>query len=127
MELKCFISCAPLTTTTWEKDGIPLLSSNLISLSEKTGVRTMTLHCAKPGDSGSYRMTITNSSGTASCAANITVRSESLFSLRHQHKICGLNMSFFPKASDPPPHFWNFRGTFSVGLISSFLTHHKTS
>ena len=81
VELKCFISCAPLTTTTWEKDGIPLLSSNLISLSEKTGVRTMTLHCAKPGDSGSYRMTITNSSGNASCAANISVRSESLPSL----------------------------------------------
>ena len=37
-ELKCFISCAPLTTTTWEKDGMPLLSNNLISLSEKTGV-----------------------------------------------------------------------------------------
>ena len=36
-ELKCFISCAPLTTTTWEKDGVPLLSNNLISLSEKTG------------------------------------------------------------------------------------------
>merc|ERR1712109_10645 len=73
-ELKCFISCAPLTTTTWEKDGVPLLSNNLISLSEKTGVRTMLLHCAKPGDSGTYRITITNSSGTASCSASLSVR-----------------------------------------------------
>ena len=37
VELKCFISCAPLTTTSWEKDGQPLLSSSSISLSEKTG------------------------------------------------------------------------------------------
>merc|ERR1712130_467404 len=73
-ELKCFISCAPLTTTTWEKDGMPLLSNNLISLSEKTGVRTMLLHSAKPGDSGTYRMTITNSSGTASCSASLSIR-----------------------------------------------------
>ena len=41
------------------------------------GVRTMLLHCAKPGDSGTYRMTITNSSGTASCSASLSVRSES--------------------------------------------------
>ena len=96
-ELKCFISCAPLTTTTWEKDGVPLLSNNLISLSEKTGplvlaisnlkykslpgVRTMLLHCAKPGDSGTYRITITNSSGTASCSASLSVRSESFLSV----------------------------------------------
>merc|ERR1712083_63724 len=60
--------------TTWEKDGMPLLSNNLISLSEKTGVRTMLLHSAKPGDSGTYRMTITNSSGTASCSASLSIR-----------------------------------------------------
>ena len=41
------------------------------------GVRTMLLHCAKPGDSGTYRITITNSSGTASCSASLSVRSES--------------------------------------------------
>ena len=41
------------------------------------GVRTMLLHCAKPGDSGTYRMTITNSSGTASFSASLSVRSES--------------------------------------------------
>ena len=84
---------------------MPLLSNNLISLSEKTGkclptisvlvpklpsdfrncktssptagVRTMLLHSAKPGDSGTYRMTITNSSGTASCSASLSIRSES--------------------------------------------------
>ena len=37
----------------------------------------MLLHCAKPGDSGTYRMTITNSSGTASCSASLSIRSES--------------------------------------------------
>ena len=37
----------------------------------------MLLHCAKPGDSGTYRITITNSSGTASCSASLSVRSES--------------------------------------------------
>ena len=37
----------------------------------------MLLHSAKPGDSGTYRMTITNSSGTASCSASLSIRSES--------------------------------------------------
>ena len=36
-------------------------------------------------------------------------------------KIGGLNMSFFPKASDPPPYFWNFRGTFFSGSYCKFL------
>merc|ERR1712012_1014675 len=35
LELKCFISCAPQTTTLWEKDNIPLVSSPFMSLSEK--------------------------------------------------------------------------------------------
>ena len=36
----------------------------------------MLLHAARPGDSGTYRMTITNSSGSTSCAASISVKSE---------------------------------------------------
>ena len=55
----------------------------------------MLLHCAKPGDSGTYRMTITNSSGTASCSASLSIRSESkiLFLLM-------LNESFPPRKDD---------------------------
>ena len=46
----------------------------------------MLLHCAKPGDSGTYRITITNSSGTASCSASLSVRSESqIFFVRQNH------------------------------------------
>ena len=50
---------------------LPTLNKNSL------GVRTMLLHCAKPGDSGTYRITITNSSGTASCSASLSVRSGS--------------------------------------------------
>ena len=48
----------------------------------------MLLHCAKPGDSGTYRITITNSSGTASCSASLSVRSESqiFFVRRHNYE-----------------------------------------
>jgi len=74
VEFKCFTSCAPQTTTTWEKDNLPLMASSQISLSEKTGIRTMKLHCARPGDAGSYRITITNKSGVATCAATLSVK-----------------------------------------------------
>jgi len=77
VELKCFISCAPLTQTNWEKDNLPLVSNNQMMLSEKTGVRTMIIHNAKLGDSGAYRMTITNSSGSTSCTAILTVKKKS--------------------------------------------------
>ena len=32
------------------------------------------------------------------------------------------NMSFFQKPLTPPPHFWNFRGTFFSGSYCKFLT-----
>ena len=32
-----------------------------------------------------------------------------------------LKYEFFPKASDPPPHFWNFRGTFFT-FFQNYLT-----
>ena len=38
VEFKCFISCAPLTTTTWEKDNMPVISGSHIVCTEKTGV-----------------------------------------------------------------------------------------
>jgi hypothetical protein len=74
VELKCFVSCAPLTTTTWEKDGSPVISGSHVSLSEKTGVRVLTVNRVGVSDAGSYRMTITNSSGVANCSATIDVK-----------------------------------------------------
>ena len=74
-ELKCFISCAPQTVTVWEKDNIPLVSCPGISLSEKTGVRTLMIQSAKLGDAGVYRLTISNSSGSGSCSAIVTIKS----------------------------------------------------
>ena len=76
VELKCFISCAPLTQTTWDKDNLPIVSNNQLMLSEKTGVRTLIIHNAKLGDSGTYRMTIANTSGVQSCTAILTVKSK---------------------------------------------------
>ena len=32
-----------------------------------------------------------------------------------------LKYEFFPKASDPPPHFLNFRGTFFSGSYFKFF------
>ena len=41
---------------------------------------------------------------------------------RLPQKICGLNMSFFQKASDPPPlTFGIFEALFSVGLTGWFF------
>ena len=77
VELKCFISCAPQTVSVWEKDNIPLVSCPGLSLSEKTGVRTLMIQNAKLGDAGVYRLTITNTSGSGSCSAIVTVKSES--------------------------------------------------
>merc|ERR1719251_669944 len=74
VELKCFISCAPQTVSVWEKDNIPLVSSPGLSLSEKTGVRTLMIQSAKLGDAGVYRLTITNTSGSGSCSAIVTVK-----------------------------------------------------
>ena len=81
VELKCFISCAPQTISVWEKDNIPLVSSPGLSLTEKTGVRTLIIQSAKLGDAGVYRLTISNSSGSGSCSAIVTVRSMSTLSL----------------------------------------------
>lgn len=75
LELKCFISCAPQTVSVWEKDNIPLVSCPGVSLSEKTGVRTLTIQSAKLGDAGVYRLTISNSSGSGSCSAIVTIKS----------------------------------------------------
>lgn len=75
LELKCFVSCAPQTSTLWEKDNIPLVSCPGLSLSEKTGVRTLLIQSTKLGDAGVYRLTITNSSGSGSCSAIVTVKS----------------------------------------------------
>ena len=80
VELKCFISCAPQTISVWEKDNIPLVSSPGLSLTEKTGVRTLIIQSAKLGDAGVYRLTISNSSGSGSCSAIVTVRSMSTLS-----------------------------------------------
>ena len=76
VELKCFISCAPQTVSVWEKDNIPLVSCPGLSLSEKTGVRTLMIQNAKLGDAGVYRLTITNTSGSGSCSAIVTVKSK---------------------------------------------------
>ena len=76
VELKCFISCAPQTVSVWEKDNIPLVSSPGLSLSEKTGVRTLMIQSAKLGDAGVYRLTISNTSGSGSCSAIVTVKSK---------------------------------------------------
>ena len=76
VELKCFISCAPQTVSVWEKDNIPLVSSPGLSLSEKTGVRTLMIQNAKLGDAGVYRLTISNTSGSGSCSAIVTVKSK---------------------------------------------------
>jgi len=78
VEYKCFVSCAPLTTTTWEKDNMPIISGSQVTLSEKTGVRVLTIHCARTIDAGSYRMTITNKSGVSTCSANLTVKRKKL-------------------------------------------------
>ena len=80
VELKCFISCAPQTISVWENDNIPLVSSPGLSLTEKTGVRTLIIQSAKLGDAGVYRLTISNSSGSGSCSAIVTVRSMSTLS-----------------------------------------------
>jgi len=74
VELKCFVSCAQGTNTTWEKDNLPLVSNPQLMISDKTGVRTLIIHNAKLGDAGAYRMTITNSSGVKSCTAIVTVK-----------------------------------------------------
>ena len=76
VELKCFISCAPQTVSVWEKDNIPLVSCPGLSLSEKTGVRTLMIQNAKLGDAGVYRLTISNTSGSGSCSAIVTVKSK---------------------------------------------------
>ena len=76
VELKCFISCAPQTVSVWEKDNIPLVSCPGLSLSEKTGVRTLIIQNAKLGDAGVYRLTISNTSGSGSCSAIVTVKSK---------------------------------------------------
>ena len=80
LELKCFVSCAPQTSTLWEKDNIPLVSCPGLSLSEKTGVRTLLIQSAKLGDAGVYRLTVTNSSGSGSCSAIVTVKSRMMMS-----------------------------------------------
>ena len=72
--------CSPTTSSPCRRKQVLLyLPSQTLCLKYKSppGVRTMLLHCAKPGDSGTYRITITNSSGTASCSASLSVRSES--------------------------------------------------
>ena len=79
VELKCFISCAPQTSSVWEKDNIPLVSSPGLSITEKTGVRTLMIQSAKLGDAGVYRLTISNSSGSGSCSAIVTVKSRFTF------------------------------------------------
>ena len=47
--------------------------------------------------------------------------SSSITEGRLQLKICGSNMSFFQKPLTPPPHFWNFRGTFFSGSYFKFF------
>ena len=72
--------CSPTTSSPCRRKQVLLyLPSQTLYFEYKShpGVRTMLLHCAKPGDSGTYRITITNSSGTASCSASLSVRSES--------------------------------------------------
>ena len=76
LELKCFTSCAPQTVTVWEKDNIPLVSCPGVSLSEKTGVRSLMIPATKLGDGGVYRMTISNGSGSGSCSAIVTIKSK---------------------------------------------------
>lgn len=74
VELKCFLSCAPLNSTSWEKDCLPISQGPNITLSEKAGVRTLTINSVKPGDAGSYKIVVANASGTVSCSANVSVR-----------------------------------------------------
>jgi len=74
VELKCFLSCAPITSTAWEKDNVPILPGPNITLAEKAGVRTLIINSIKPGDAGSYKIIVTNASGSVSCAANVSVR-----------------------------------------------------
>jgi len=79
VEFKCFVSCAPLTTTTWERDGIPMIPGANISLTEKTGVRMLKLHNVKIGDGGTYRMAISNKSGFTNCSACLIVKKRAAY------------------------------------------------
>ena len=69
--------CSPTTSSPCRRKQVLLYLPSQTKNTNCLGVRTMLLHCAKPGDSGTYRITITNSSGTASCSASLSVRSES--------------------------------------------------
>ena len=69
--------CSPTTSSPCRRKQVLLYLPSQTLKTNCLGVRTMLLHCAKPGDSGTYRITITNSSGTASCSASLSVRSES--------------------------------------------------
>ena len=69
--------CSPTTSSPCRRKQVLLYLPSQTLITNSLGVRTMLLHCAKPGDSGTYRITITNSSGTASCSASLSVRSES--------------------------------------------------
>ena len=101
VELKCFVSCAQGTNTTWEKDNLPLVSNPQLMISDKTGVRTLIIHNAKLGDAGAYRMTITNSSGVKSCTAIVTVKSKSRY---HPKKMC--NYLDFQRENSGTSHYY---------------------
>lgn len=96
VEFKCFISCAPLTTTTWERDGIPMLSGANISLMEKTGVRMLKLHSVKMGDAGNYRMTITNKSGFTNCAATLIVKRRATSRPKEASRSISTTQGYYP-------------------------------
>ena len=127
LELKCFISCAPQTVTMWEKDNIPLVSSPFMSLSEKTGVRTLMIPNAKLGDGGVYRLTISNSSGQGSCSAIVTVKSKLIitfnlnFSLSCLEKNTGRTQFYASKQLSVP------RSPYSSLSRSSTGQHYSSS
>lgn len=97
VELKCFISCAPLTTTTWEKDNHPIVSGSHTSLTEKTGVRALTVAGVTLSDAGVYKMTITNASGVANCSATLNVKPAKLKS-----SIPGMNSPYVRRSTYSP-------------------------
>ncbi|XP_056663530.1 striated muscle preferentially expressed protein kinase isoform X2 [Monodelphis domestica] len=71
--LKCIVTANPPPQVSWQKDGIPLRSSERILVRDEGERHTLLLQEARLADSGLYTITATNELGQATCNASLSV------------------------------------------------------
>lgn len=76
LELECQIFGSPEPEVEWDKDGVPLQTSDEVSIENRSGKALLSIKRAKPSDAGLYTCTALNSAGKSQSSCKVIIETE---------------------------------------------------